>query len=349
MERPQVDPTPTERKITGEIMYLDEMRRHGQIPGPFTDLSDMAIQMYEIEADLVPEGVRPDILDELEKYDRLPTPIVASCHALAAELHSLKDPENHFTFVDIALDLPADEILEKVQSIAAGSMLAGDTDQLAIESNGEYYPVLNFTKEKADLVGASLRIWRWEDKKYVFTNKLGEAYDHQKHLIVYPDEEKSIRQQIELSFHYQDEGSGTFSESISLHLGPLDAASMGTQVFASAYAETGYEGHRHTHADEITDDTIAEFVDLIAEIVGDEPESVRQQQSRRLARFIDGLPTKEARRAVLDAVEKLWPAQVIGMLATSPEGVAVTIATMLKDESTVTQGIEELNKLSERY
>ena len=63
MERPQVEYQPKQRNITGEVMYLSDMRRFNQAPKPFLELSDMAIQLYESEADMFTDGERPDIMD----------------------------------------------------------------------------------------------------------------------------------------------------------------------------------------------------------------------------------------------------------------------------------------------
>lgn len=348
MERPQVNPQPIERNVTGEIMYLDEMRRLGQAPARYSELSDMAIQMYEVEADMTPHGSRPDILDELEKHDRLPTPVVASCHELAAELHKLKDPESHLTFVDIALPTPGAEVLAKLQSIEAGSYLAADDEQLALESNGEYHPILDIKKQNARFMGASLRVWQWEDDKYVFTNGKDEPYDYHKHYLPYPENEKSYRREIELAFQYHDKTAGTFTESLSLHLGPYDQVRMATSVFALAYAETGYEGHHHKTI-EVFDEAIAEFGDLVAEIVGDEPESVAQQEDRMLGRFVESLATAEAQQVARDILEATWPTQTLHILSQTPEGSSATIAQLLQNESTIDQGVAALRAVLEDW
>ncbi len=62
MERPRVINEPKHRKITGEIVYLDEARRRNETPKDYLDLSDMAIQMYETAADMYTNGQRPDIM-----------------------------------------------------------------------------------------------------------------------------------------------------------------------------------------------------------------------------------------------------------------------------------------------
>jgi hypothetical protein len=116
MERPHVINEPKQRKITGEIVYLDEARRRNETPKDYLDLSDMAIQMYETAADMYTNGQRPDIMNDYEKYDYKPSETVASCSALAGELLALKEPGSSLTFVDIYTQTDPDTILSKLSS-----------------------------------------------------------------------------------------------------------------------------------------------------------------------------------------------------------------------------------------
>lgn len=274
MERPQVKNQTKQRVITGEILYLDEMRRQNEFPELFAELGNTAIQSYEAQADGYAKKSRPDIMNDYEKFDNTPSEVVASCTELANELLALKDPESRLTFVDIAVEASTSTVLEKLKTINAGSVLSAEDEQLAIESNGEYYPVLDIRKQNSELVGVSLRAWGWDDAKYVFTNNEDEQYEYSKHVLVYPSDEKSSIRQLEISFSYDDEESGEFSESVSLYISPNGAATISSKVWAMAYAETGYEGHKRVSLDSPTDEDIAAFGDLVAEIVGDNPETV---------------------------------------------------------------------------
>jgi hypothetical protein len=116
MERPQAEIQTKQRDITAEIVYLDEMRRRNEVPKPFLELGDMAIQMYETEAATFADGKRPDIMDEYEQHDRKPSKVVASCTLLADELLKLKEPNSRLTFVDIAVEASPDTVLAKLQA-----------------------------------------------------------------------------------------------------------------------------------------------------------------------------------------------------------------------------------------
>lgn len=351
MERPEVEIQPRQRKVTGEIVYLDEMRQRDIAPEPFQELADMAIQSYEEQADAYKDGERPAIMDEYEQHDFEPSPVVASCTALANELLALKNPKSPLTSVDIAVETDSDTVLAKLQTIAAGSLLSDDDEQLAIPSDGEYYPILDIRKQNATLVGAGLRVWGWDDQKYVFINKDDEQYEYPKHALLYPsDEQRSIRQ-LEVSFTYdsEDEGAGGFLESVSLYLHSDGSATVSSRVWASAYAETGYEGHRGSSLDVVTDDDIAAFGDLVAEIVGDEPESVGMLQDRQLQELTEAAATPSAQRAIQDLVKATWPAQAMYFLCRGTEEAGTTIAEQIRKEETADTAIAAIQAIIEEW
>lgn len=329
MERPQVEYQPKQRNITGEVMYLDMMRRFNQAPKPFLELSDMAIQLYESEADMFTDGKRPDIMDDYEHYDNKPSKVAASCIALANTLLALKETDSPLSFIDIEVATQPEVVLLKLGSIAAGSLLARDDEQLAITSNGDYYPVLDLRKRSAKLVGVSLRAWGWDDQKYIFTNKDGEEYLYPDDVLFYPSDEKNSTRQLELSFSYQDTKSGGFSESVSLFLTSSGSTTMSSQIFANAYAETGYEGHNGSSLDDLVDDDSAAFGDLIAEIVGDTPTSIAMRTRNQLQGLTDAASTPHARQAIHDLIAATWPTQANYLLNRPLKGTGMSIAELL--------------------
>lgn len=345
MERPHGDTQPKQRAVTGEIIYLDEMRRNNEVPQSFLDLGDMAIQMYQTEAAIYPEGQRPTIMDEYEQYDYQPSEVVASCKALADELLVLKSPDSPLTFVDIVVEPEAKTILSKVQAIKAGNVLAAQDAQLAIPSDGKYYPILDMRKENATLAGAGLRVWGWDHDKLVFTRRAGEPYNYPEHVLFYPADEKSSTRQLELSFSYQNEEGGSFTESVSLYLSSGGTASISSQISSMAYAETGYEGHGGKSLDSVTDEDVAAFGDLVAEIVGNQPESVAMRIDRRLQELTEAAATPAAQQAVQAIIEATWPAQASYFLRRQEEGADTTIAEQLCDPVTADAGIERVNTI----
>lgn len=334
MERPQVTTRAMQRDITGEVVYLDEMRRQNIAPDAFLELGDMAIQMYEAGANMYPNGERPDIMDEYEQYDGRTSEVVASCIALADVLLTLKEPGSQFTFVNVAVELSPETVLDKLKAISVGSILSDDDEQLAIASDGEYYPKLDMRKQGVKLSGVGLRIWGWDDIKYVFTNKEGELYEYPRHALVYPSDEKSSTRQLELSFSYRNKESTSFTESISLYLTAGGSTTISSNVWAMAYAETGYEGHGGSSLQNLTDEDIAAFGDLVAQIVGDKPESVSMKLNQRLQELTDAAVTPFAKQAVQDLIKASWPAQAHYFLTRRQEDSDYTIAGQLCHETT---------------
>jgi hypothetical protein len=345
MELPQIENQITQRAITGEIVYLDEMRRQNEEPRPFLDLADMAIQMYEAQADMYPAGERPSIMDEYEQYDDKPSEVVANCAALADILLTLKEPESQFTFVDIAVEASPEIVLKKLEATSVGSILAGGDEQLAIPSDGEYYPVLDMRKQNAILTGVGLRAWGWDDQKYIFTNQQDEQYEYPKHALVYPSDEKSSTRQIELFFSYNGTKPTSFTESISLQLTNGGSARISSNIWAMAYAETGYEGHGGSSLQNLKDEDIIAFAELVAEIVGDEPESVSMKINQRLQELADTAVTPPAKQSVQSLIEITWPAQAHYFLTRKQTDTDQTIAEQLLDETTVDTAVAAINTI----
>lgn len=338
-----------ERAITGEIIYLDEMRRLNQEPGPFLGLGDMAIQGYQAEVAKYANGERPEIINEYEKYDPKPSEAVSSCTALANELLKLKEAGSTWTFVDISIEVRPEIILAKLQATPAGRILSAQDEQLAIPSDGEYHPILDIRKQNAKLVDVGLRIWGWDDDKYVFTNEKGEQFVYPQHALVYPSSEKSHTRQIELTFGYKEEKIGSFTESISLYINNNGSARMSSNIWAMVYAESGYEGHGGTSMRDITDHDIAAFGDLIAGILGDEPQTIAMKVNQQLKELTESAATPYARQAIQDLVKTTWPAQADYFLHRKLSDSDSSIAQQLRDKSTADTAVTAVNKLIDEW
>lgn len=310
MERPKVTVKPVEREVTGEIVYLDEMRRVGQFPSRYEELSDMAIQMYEESADLLAaHDVRPDIMDEYEQYDARFDEVYLSCVALVKELLELRGPNPEVTFVDIAVDTPAAEVLAKLHESRLDRVLNADDTQLAIESDGSYYPVLDIKKQDATLRNVGLTVWGWKDnRKYIMTdNKDARA-------LVYPENEQSEWFEIDVVFGYNHPQAQWFSEKLTLSIGTQGDMRLSSGVSVPEYAETGYEGHGYQALSDQTDEDILHFADVVAEIVGDEPMTTRQHREREFEKFLNKIVLPESVEYLREWIDNSWIEQVLGDL-----------------------------------
>jgi hypothetical protein len=349
MERPQAKHQTIQRDITGEIVYLDEMRRQNIAPKPFHTLGNTAIQMHTAQADTYTDGTRPAIMDEYEHYDYQPSEAVTSCKALADELLMFKKAGSPFTFVDIVVEPSAAAVLDKLRATTTGHILADEDKQLAIPSDGEYYPILDIRKQNAKLVDVRLRVWGWNNEKYIFTNNEDEQYTYPDHALVYPSDEKSSTRQLEISFGYNDQEAGSFSESVSLYLSADGSARISSNVWAAAYAETGYEGHDGSALNNVTDRDIAAFGDLVAEIVGDKPQSVSMQIDSQLHDLTEAAATPSARQAIQDLIEATWPAQAEYLLGRTMQGTDKTIAEQLSDEKSAEVGVTAIRAIIQEW
>lgn len=350
MERPQAEIQREPRSVTGEIVYLNEMRRRSAEPKPYSDLGDMAIQMYETEADMFKaNGIRPNIMDEYERYDSQPGEAVASCLALADALLKLKESNSPLTFVDIAVDKSAGEVLASLKATMAGSLLTKGDEQLAIQSDGDYYPVLDIQKQNARLSGVGVRVWGWDDEKYIFTNQAGQPFNYPQDVLTFPSNETASRRQIELMFGYTSQDAGQVTESISLYLSANGSAHFSRNICVAAYAETGYEGHHGQQLYELTDDDIAAYGDLIAEIVGDVPESIHMRVDRQLHELTDNAATPVARQAIQNLIDATWPAQANYLLSLKPKGSGRTLAEQLADESSAVAAAATVDQIIQKW
>lgn len=350
MERPNVKNQPKKREVTGEIAYFNDMRRLNQFPERFDDLSDMAIDMYETEAAIYnSQGTQPAIMDLYDEYDGHLSDTEASCIALADELLTLKDQDSPLTFVDICVDKPAADVLNQLKSTKAGELLTADDEQLAIESNGEYYPILDMRKDQADLVGVGLRVWGWNHEKYTFIDSGENQRNPQRDILRYPAGEKLAQRQLEITFIYvgrqqSKDGSNRFNESVSLMVDEHGSAALSRSVWAMAYSETGYEGHKHASLNAIEESDVAVFGDLVAEMVGDDPESIGMRQDRKLAKVMDRAANDAAKNIVKELIDITWPAQANYILNLKQRGSQKTLAEMLQHEDGVDQAIELLRR-----
>lgn len=313
MERPKPKVQPIPRELTGEIMYLDQMRRLGEIPDSYDSLSDMAIQMYEVEADMCrAAGVRPDIMDEYDMYDERDTSELAeSCKALAKEFLTMKSSESRLAFVDILTQTPADEVVEMIRQTRVGELLADDDEQLAVESDGSYYPVLDIKKRDMKLNGVGVRAWGWStDSKIVFTTPPGERSVYSRDHLRYPSGEKTEWYELDVSFSYSSKENGTVVESIVLSIAENGNLRIGRNIWCSAYAETGYEGHGGRSLDDCTDEDVAALADSIATIVGDEPISVEQYRQKQFAEYLEKVVLPQSVTSIQSWLNNSWLTQV---------------------------------------
>lgn len=294
MERPKVELRSTKRDVTGEVVYLDDMRRAGQQPKPYLELSDAAIQMYENQADLyTAQGIRPEIIDAYELCTPELTPLEASCREMIRELSQCNDEPERFTFVNLHTDFTPEDVLSRLQAMSAGELLADSDEQLAMPPNG-YWPEMDIKKSDSQLVEASLTVWQWHAPGITRDPTVPKSEYGPRSLLYFPSDELQEWGQLDVNLVYVHPQAGVLVETVSLYQGIAGNISLHSKVWMSVYAETGYEGHGGKSG-EYGDEAIAEFADLVAELVGDEPISQAEHEERQFEEYLKQLVIPDSR------------------------------------------------------
>lgn len=342
MERPKVTRQPIKRAVTGEVVYFDDMWRARQVPEPYKNVSDMARQAYEEAAALyVAQGARPEIMDTYETYDAEFSDLYVSCAAFADELLALKDPDETVTFVDVVVESPAKQVLEQLRETSIGRLLAADDRQLAGAADPRYKD-LDIKKRDATLTGVRATVFgRSSDGKYFILGK------DEVSPLIYPSGEQNKWYQVELSFSYRHTSGERFSEKMVLSLGTQGDMSINTSIYIDAYAEQGYEGGDGRFLYSPTDEEVTQFVDLVAEVIGDEPLSVRQWYDRDMALYLNLVVLPKSVEYVHEWLTNSWSGQVRGDLLRIPCG-DTSLAKGLADPLLAEQAHKQLVDLIER-
>jgi hypothetical protein len=258
------------------------------------------------------ERPRASIERPTDEYDFELTQAQTDAIALTDELLKHKPEGSPLTFVDMVLTGDPDEMLADLREGPFGRLLAGKNKQLAWESDGSYYPVLDVRKKNAKFGGMGLRAWGWDYDKVRYTKKRkdGPPYEHKE----YPGEKDKVRK-LELSMSYIDDKE-RFSESVRLYVSGMqrDNIVASSQVYMHAYMEQGYEGHGGKSMKSVSDEAVEWFLDFVARNVGDQPKSFHELQDEKIAKV---RAAAEA-NGVLDAIDELidgtWNAQALHIM-----------------------------------
>ena len=287
--------------------------------------------MYEAEADLyVAHDTHPDIMDEYEEHDKGEDKLCLEVIALADVLLEHRRPEAQLTFEDFVVPEPDDAVVRVQESSIGKALLAGPDTQFAIESDGSYYPILDIRRKDLALRGISVRAWGWNYPRVAMTNGPGEPYRYPEHLLQFPSNEQDHTRQLDIRFSYSHPSARAVVEEI--HLYTTDrTARLSSQFWVSAYAETGYEGHGGKQI-EATDESMLEFLELVARIVGDDPESYTEWYERKLVDLLRIYEGTQEGKKMNELSELLWPAQALYEIAERPreELAEETIETALR-------------------
>lgn len=315
MELPKSKYQPVERDIDGEVVYLDTMMHLGEYTGRFSDLDDYSRAAYyrlaETYADV---DYRPAIVDEYEKFDRQMPDIDRSCVKMADELLMHKFKEN-LPFASIYIDKSPESTVEKIKQTRIGELLRNDDEQLAFESDGSYYPILDIKKKYATLTGVGLSVFGWDDDRRILVDGEDPDDTFERRMIAYPEGEKLKRREFNLSFQYKmpDSYKKSFSETITFTVGET-GTSISSQVYVNEYMEMGYDGHDTKFLRNLTDDDVRAMGDMIAELVGEDPISTHERTTQEYKKFLENVTLSESRYYIEEWVDNRWDGQVMADL-----------------------------------
>ncbi len=247
-----------------------------------------------------------------DEYDHELTQAQADAIMLADELLKHKRENSPLTFVDIVLADDHREMLAELEAGPLGYLLAKPGKQLALKSDGEYYPKLDVRKKNGKFTGMGLRVWGWDDDKFRYTepDRKQPPYEYKE----YPGEKDKTRQ-LEISMSYKV-GEETMTESLSVYVSSSrrDYVRASSQVYMHAYMEQGYEGHGGKSDNNVSDEAVEWFLEFIARHVGDQPVSIHEFQASQIA-IIRGMADLHGVREDIDElIAATWDAQALYLM-----------------------------------
>lgn len=258
------------------------------------------------------ERPRANIEPPVDEYDHELTPVQGNIIALADELLKHKEVNSRVTFADIMLEGEPMDMVAELKSGPLGGILSPSDKQLAHESDGSYYPVLDIRKESARLTGVGLRVFGWEDEmfRYIDPGQTAPPYDLKR----YPGY-MDKRREIKLSMGYKV-GDQTFNEILTLSTSTFrpDDIRISSYVYLHAYMEHGYEGHGGRSDYNPSDEAVEWLLDFVARHVGDQPKSHFEYTMELLNKVRIKAEEVGAGEEVDRLIEATWPTQALFML-----------------------------------
>jgi len=293
MERPRGEKLVVQRQVTGELMYIQDCWQNNLPVNEFADLPPLARRAYEeIAASVNEQGERPSVMAVLEHYDGARSELSRSCEALVDELLRSSGESRE----EIWVATRPREALEKLQNLAVGRALIGDDVQLADPYREGDGSELDIRKSNSLLTGVSLSAWRHgvERKRAVVTEP-GVEPNYPRDYLPYPTNEDAHQSQLDVAFAYYHPQEGHLSEMITLYIDEFGNLSIFREMFVSRFSFASSEGAYSEGLEDVSEDEIAAFADYIAELIGDEPISMRDRRDDGLVYTINRIPDPQSR------------------------------------------------------
>ncbi len=290
MERPQGSWQPPQRQMTGEVLYFQDAQANGQRIAEFSKLPESAQQQFEKDAQTMRSlGAKSDLLLLYEQHDIAPSPLSVSCRALAEALLALEGSEGENNHANVRVVMDSSEILDKLSTLRIAELIAPADEQLALPPESAEAEEVDFKKVDARFIGVGLDIWH-----EVQPRNDGMPPES----MPYPADEKSHRFSLDLSLQYLHPVHGSIVETLSLHIDSAGGIMLASQIESPVYEQAMANGYKAKKLESVTDTDTAAFADLIAEVVGDEPETVAQHSNRTFRETVAQMPNTLSQRYI---------------------------------------------------
>lgn len=288
---------------------------------------------------------------ERPKYHHELQPAKADFIALADALLEHKDPSNSLPFVDIVVQASPEDAYEGLSKTRYGQLLMQDDEQMALQSDGSYYPKLDLQKQNGRLQSVGLRVWGWESEKVRFADSDDWQAGSGGNYTVYQGETDQARE-LSISFSYII-GDKLVAETIKLYGSTSKPGLPGglRSVVVPDYAETGYEGHAHLGLHDASSQDVTDFLELVADMVGEQPESYYQLQARQLQQAKQEVNQSGGDGSLVDKVlDATWPAQAAYLLHKTYKALdGKTLVQALTSQDLQDEARQVVDKIAARF
>lgn len=298
MERPKGSWQPPARQVTGEMLYVQALWQDGKRIGYYSELPDEARQEFESAARaMAASGEKPEILKLYEQHDVAPTPVSISCCAFAEALLKLEDSTGETPHTRIELTKSPDQVLAELQGLQAGRLLTDANEQLALPGaeSGSYQGDLK--KSDMMLMAVSFDVWQ-QDQDFLLVNKNSTAPKFPDDYVPYVGGEKRRSYTLNMSFEYLMPDSTYAIESLALNIDASGGLRLFRNVETQAYERAGLTDYMAESIENPNEAVVTEFVDFLARIVGDNPETELQQKERGFRQAIEQFPKEQSKAYV---------------------------------------------------
>lgn len=292
MERPKGSWQPPQRQVTGEMLYAQSLWQGGMPIGYYSQLPDETREEFEAAAHAMSvSDEKPEILKLYEQHDVAPSSLSASCRALAEALLRVENPTGDVSHTRMALEQSPDQILAALQALQVADLLVDADEQLALPADepGAYQGDLK--KSAMDLVAVNFEVWQREHE-YLLVNKAATHPKFPDDYVPYTGGERPRTHTLSLSFEYFSPNDEYALETLALTIDGFGNLHLSRNIDTQAYERAGRPNYKEKALENPSEAAITEFADFLARIVGDSPETVRQQEGRQFRAAIDQLPSE---------------------------------------------------------